>query len=87
MAEYRVWRDGDEEEDRDGVRIRAADPEHAAEKWADHKDWTSAEFGIVGGQDVPVVAVRDLSGNTLTRWLVRGEAVPSYSATEVREHG
>ena len=61
--------------------IRAIDAETAAEKWAEREDSESAEYSIVGGRETPVVNVRGPDGS-VTRWIISGEAVPKYYASE-----
>lgn len=81
---YRIWRE-DERED-DGDDVLCTNPQDAVGLWAEDSDQQSAEYSIVGGRDVPVVHVRAPDG-TVTRWRVRGEAVPHYYATQVEASG
>jgi hypothetical protein len=80
MREFRVWRE--DEGDFDAWSTTADTAEWAAEEWAEHEDWSSAEYDIVSGRDEPVVCVRDVGTGEVTRWRVSGEAIPSYSARE-----
>jgi hypothetical protein len=79
---YQVWRD---EETRDDARtVDGIDHEDAAEEWAQEEDWSSAEYSIVSQNDEPIVCVSLVDDDDVRRFKVRGEAVPSYSATEVQ---
>lgn len=80
---YHVWR---ADETRDGhATFDALDHEHAAEEWAQQSDLDSAEYSIVAGRDEPIVCVALATDKAdIRRFRVRGEAVPSYSATEVQ---
>ncbi len=84
MLLYRVWCPEHGESVEDGTRIEASNAEEAAEDWAEHEDNSSAEYHIVGKRSRPVVCVQAANGvGAVTQWLVRGEAVPSYYATEI----
>jgi len=77
-----VWCPDCHEEEEDGRKVFASDPGEAAEKWAEENDRDSAEYLIVGGSPATVLVKRFGSDDPPTRWMVSGEAVPTYSATE-----
>lgn len=80
-----VWCPDHGETESDARTIYAADAEGAAEEWAEIDDRDSAEYCIVGGDEV-TVHVRlddDFADDEVTAWVVTGESVPSYSATSV----
>ena len=79
LLPWRVFVDDDET---DGHVMTASDPQEAAEEWARHHDWSSAEYDIVSGRSEPTVTVEARDG-TRSRWQVRGESTPSYFATRV----
>ena len=83
---YRVWcPDYGHEGPEDGMAVSSRDAynaQNAAEIWAARSDRDSGDYTIVGGSEV-TVRVQDPDG-TVTQWIVYGEAVPSYSATEAR---
>jgi hypothetical protein len=84
LRKFLVWCPEDGESEHDGRRkIAAHAPELAAEEWAGIDDRESADYRILGGLE-KVVHVREVDGEE-TRWIVRGEAVPSYWA--VRAEG
>ena len=74
-----VWCPEMDESENDGIAIFALGADLAAEKWADHYDWTSADYDIVGQRMEPIVHVRHSDGR-LFRYKVSGEATPSYYA-------
>jgi hypothetical protein len=76
---FHVWDEDAGEENSRAVRATAA--EHAAERWAEDDDLRSAEYAICSGRSEPTVFVRDADG-TVTKYVVSGESVPSYSARE-----
>lgn len=81
MKNFRVWAEGDE----DDVRtVKAVDPEHAAEIWAEHDDCYSADYLIVSGRFEPVVVVVAEDGSR-ARFCVSGETVAKYSARALTE--
>lgn len=82
MAEFRVWEEGDGMGKVEGRTIEAYDAEHAAELWAEMADHLSAEYYIVSQTEKPIVCVRSADGE-VSRWRVRGEAVPAYYAEQV----
>ena len=67
-----------------GARVKEDGPDRAAEEWAERYDRDSAEYKIVSGQTV-TVHVLDIETDRETRWIVAGEAVPIYSATEAED--
>lgn len=81
---YRVWcQDEGHEGPEDGVTITDAySAQNAAEIWANQSDRESGDYTIVGGSEA-TVRVRDPDGE-ITEWVVFGEQVPSYSATEAK---
>ena len=83
MAKFLVWRP-DYGGTRDDAReVEAYDMGEAAEKWADKYDRDSAEYLIVGGQDAELM-VELVGGNGKAyKYIVSGDAVPSYRARMV----
>ena len=75
---YMVW-DSDSDIG-DAYKIQANDPEEAAEKWAEDVDVNTAEYAIVGQRRTPRVCVQEADGDIILRYLVDGEAVPTYRA-------
>lgn len=73
-----VWSPEDSDED-DARTIYEADPESAAQAWAEWSDNESAEYTIARGTPC-VVHVRDARTNEITRWSVCGEYDPTYHA-------
>ncbi len=82
MSTFTVWCPERDQDFEDGRSFDAYDPEMAAEKWAEYDDAYSAEYSIVGGQEV-TVTVRDESGQD-SSFVVSGEAEPVYFARQVR---
>lgn len=84
---FNVWRVGQTEHDAE--EIDARDALAAAEAWAEHSDWTSAEFSIVGGHPAEVyvrtlnVDFSDRKYDTI-RVEVVGRAQPVYIAQPVQ---
>jgi len=75
-----VWRaDGSRD---DAILIYADSAQEAAEAWADESD-AFGDFEIVNGDD-PVVAVQDTDCG-VSYWVVTGEAVPQYTASQTEE--
>lgn len=72
-----VWCEERGETEADAVRIYEPVPDRAAELWA-AKDDARGDYGIVGGVDTEVF-VRT-PGGTVTRWMLSGESVPTYSS-------
>jgi hypothetical protein len=65
-------------------RFAGIDAEHAAERWAQYDDVSSAEYHIVGGGEAVVCVVpSDDPAQVAKRFRITGEAVPQYSACEV----
>lgn len=60
------------------------DHEEAALAWAQREDWSSAEYRIVSGKATPTVCVQSETGE-VQRFQVSGEAVPHYSAKQLRQ--
>ena len=80
MGRYIVWQPAAGQSEADGTKITARDARTAAEEWADHDDYKSNEFHIVGGQPATVM-VRDLDSNVRPlEWIVSGESVRHYKA-------
>ena len=63
----------------DGATIPATDPADAAEGWAEWHDRSSAEYRIASGRE-EIVIVRDAETGEQREWIVRGEAMPYYTA-------
>lgn len=80
---HHVWCPEDAETEDDARSIHAHDPRSAAEAWAERDDCHSADYRIIGGQEV-VVHVRDPNGR-VGRFRVSGESVPEYTARELFE--
>ena len=59
--------------------IPATDPADAAEGWAEWHDRSSAEYRIASGRE-EIVIVRDAETGEQREWIVRGEAMPYYTA-------
>jgi hypothetical protein len=74
---YKVWCPDYGSEEDDYVAVTASDPQTAAEKWAAHRDHSSADYLIVGGQDVEVHVRVD---GDLLKYRVFGEQVAHYRA-------
>lgn len=73
-------------EDRDDARkVYACDEESAATKWAERDDAHSADYAIVGGDDATVYVAPYYDNTASARvFVVRGESVPTYYASEVQ---
>lgn len=82
---FLVWCEEQGATEDDAETIHAHDAEDAAEKWADRDDRSSAEYLIVAQKWEPTVTVKDQRDGEMKRFIVTGEAVPSYSATEVTQ--
>ena len=78
MAEFVVWAVGENEGD-GGDPIEADLPDEAAEIWGEEVD-RLAGHEIAKEIDSPTVNVKDEAG-VITRWKIRGEMLPSYTAT------
>ncbi|MEE9386400.1 MAG: hypothetical protein V3V08_23545 [Nannocystaceae bacterium] len=63
----------------DAFRVRGDDPESAAKKWAEEYD-QDGDYHIVGGDSQEMTIWKPGEFDEATRWLVRGEGVPSYWA-------
>jgi len=81
--EFAVWCPDYGEEREDAWQCQAFDAEQAAEQWAEWSDWSSADYTIVAGRDEPEVLVLEAGATTPVRFVVTGEAVPSYRAREL----
>lgn len=79
MRTYVVWCPDLGQEQEDGATIPATDPADAAEEWAEWHDRSSAEYRIVSGRE-EIVIVRDVETGEQREWIVRGEAMPYYTA-------
>lgn len=79
MGRYVVWQPEAGQAEADGVKVSAGNTKAAAEEWADHDDYRSNEFHIVGGQPATVM-VRDLDSGKAHEWIVSGESVRHYTA-------
>ena len=79
MRTYVVWCPDLGQEQEDGATIPATDPADAAEGWAEWHDRSSAEYRIVSGRE-EIVIVRDVETGEQREWIVRGEAMPYYTA-------
>lgn len=79
---FLVWCSETQEEE-DAQTFYASDAEDAAKEWADRDDCESAEYQIVAQKWEPTVTVKDLRDGEVKRFVVTGEAVPSYHASEV----
>jgi len=78
-----VWCEEQGESEDDAETFYAMDAEDAAKEWAETDDCYSAEYMIVAQKWEPVVSVMDRRDGEIKRFCVTGEAVPSYSASEV----
>lgn len=80
--QWNVWED---EQTREwGRTVRASDAQAAAEEWAAAEDWDGAEFAIVGQRREPTVNVAAVGSDDVQRFVVSGEAVPEYTAREIK---
>lgn len=70
----------DDGDDAYWTTIYARDGEQAAEKFAQHYDYNGAEYSICGGEEQPIMLVRQVGSETIERWQVFGEMAPSYRA-------
>ncbi len=77
-----VWCPYSYQDEANARKIRASDARAAAENWAHEDDHSSAEYRIVGGQDA-TVCVKAVDSDKVQRFIVSGEAVPSYTARAV----
>lgn len=84
--EHLVWCPLQGETEEDAITIRARDAEQAAEAWAERSDRESADYTIVRGSEARICVRTVLSGE-LRRFIVRGESVPKYDASEDRTVG
>lgn len=79
MGRYIVWQPEAGQTEADGAKVSAHSPQAAAEEWADHDDFASTEFRIVGGQSATVM-VRDIDSGQAHEWIVSGESLRQYTA-------
>lgn len=79
MRKYVVWCPDLGQRQEDGATIPATDPADAAEGWAEWHDRSSAEYRIASGRE-EIVIVRDVETGEQREWIVRGEAMPYYTA-------
>ena len=79
LRTYVVWCPDLGQEQEDGATIPATDPADAAEGWAEWHDRSSAEYRIASGRE-EIVIVRDVETGEQREWIVRGEAMPYYTA-------
>jgi hypothetical protein len=83
MAAYRAWCPDYGQDESDG-RLRPAHhfegPKDVAEQCARWFDIDSGDYSIAGGGETVRVLVRNLDTNEITKWDVRGEMDPQYSA-------
>ena len=82
MATYTIWTEDSGPED--GRAQEAYSAEEAVEAWAERDDVSSTDYSIVGGCSA-IVNVRCPDG-TVMRFIVCGEAVPTYSAASVKAY-
>lgn len=81
--EFAVWCPEQGETSDDAWQCQAFDAEDAAEEWAEHEDYSSAEYDIVGQRTTPQVYVLEAGTTEARLFRVSGEAVPSYYAEEL----
>jgi hypothetical protein len=62
-----------------GKAFKAMSHQDAAEAWAKHEDWSSADYSIASGRHTYVVHVQGPEGE-VRRFRVSGEAVTHYTA-------
>lgn len=79
MRTYVVWCPDLGQEQEAAATIPATDPADAAEGWAEWHDRSSAEYRIASGRE-EIVIVRDVETGEQGEWIVRGEAMPYYTA-------
>lgn len=80
---FEVWCEEAGQPEEDAGVFYASDAEEAAERWAEDDDISSADYSIVSQRSEPVVSVRDCRDGEVKLFRVTGEAVPSYSASEI----
>lgn len=81
--EWAVWCPDYGQTEEDARVIAAYDPMSAAQDWAEWYDRRSADYSIIGGSHVEV-CVRKVPGTYVRTYVVSGETVPQYYATEKR---
>lgn len=82
MKFYKVWEHG--KAPKSAINILAYSADEAANEWADTVD-IDAELSIANGKDVRVIVAETHQGAPHQHFLVSGELVPSYNATEIME--
>lgn len=82
MRTFKVWCPDRGETQDDALVLVDIAPEYAVEEWAEQDDRDSAEYSICRGNE-ETVCVLELDTTNIRKFLVSGEAVPSYSAYEV----
>ena len=80
-GDFIVWCEDYGQSKSDGMAVYAFDAAEAAEEWAEIRDRESAEYKIVGGEEIKV-RVADLSGREY-EYIVRGESTATYFASEI----
>jgi len=79
---WEIWNDYNGETRADAHKFYSFSVTSAVEAWAAWEDNHSAEYGIVGGSEATVSA-SPVGGKEVRKYLVRGEALPHYTAHEV----
>jgi hypothetical protein len=78
-----VWCEYYGEEFEDADIIYARDKESAIEKWAEQSDSDSADYTIVSGTEVSVFICSYDNEKEINKYIVSGEAIPSYTARKI----
>jgi hypothetical protein len=81
---YLVWCPSRGATKEDGRRIVAYCPGYAVERWAEWDDASSADYTIVSGTPVEVLVAEEVPGAQEQRFIVSGESVPQYRASEAK---
>lgn len=76
--QYKVYCESRGDTIEDSIAFYAADAAMAAEYWAEHDDYSGAEYDIVGQREEPIVCV--VKDDEIEKFRVTGEAMPHYSA-------
>jgi hypothetical protein len=66
-----------------GRHFSALDMRHAAEMWAEWRDFSTAEFEIVRGSPAKVMVANDRPDAMAHEFVVSGETLPCYTARRV----
>lgn len=82
MGKYWIWSDDLGQDEGCARAVSANSTESAVTEWAERQDARSADYTIVGGQEV-IATVRDCDTGEVSQWIVTGESVPLYRAREV----